>query len=603
MRLSRSRPAAASKLRVSFGAGVKTSRDEAKKERRKGSRRLRHRFDNLVESDEDHGDNVDDTFAKNVLQKPATTAKVRVRSREGVLKRRKGLKKSKINMLSREEESEEKGETDSSSEIFKQRRVRGRLGQKEEITLNVSKPQQLQEAMTKSEFANRLQRRLRPRKKVHQEVKRKDGESEHSSRFRTANKDPRSRITAQTPNKESLSTQIPAETAAPLVHQTIETLSIDPSSPNAEHRNRQTFVDLATKRSQLTSQAEIMETTQKNEVITTRTTADTNVEMAEASVMPPPEGLENEDDNELFLPTIRSQAQTKKSRKRLRKVINDTPRESDDDSDDKSDWVANSIKSRRGQGRPGARYSPASHSSVDNDIREGGRRRSRLRSRPRPFRPIFISESTTKRPTTTSTTTTTTTSTTTEATTTTTRTTTTASTTTTKTSTVSSEFVDFDLTTERFENPFRSRGGRPIEKTTTVKSMTTQHKIESSPVVLTPLFDLEKALEHAEKTWAQDPFRRITGLPGKPVFDIDYTKNPATSYNELVSPLYDLRSNGRNKKKSVNYGRTSLITNDPQVSPSSRETLRASSNTELFDVRKSIESFLWTPALLKDPAQ
>ena len=166
------------------------------------------------------------------------------------------------------------------------------------------------------------------------------------------------------------------------------------------------------------------------------------------------------------------------------------------------------------------------------------------------------------------------------------------------TSTDSSEFVYFDFTTERILNPFRSRGGRPTEKTTTVKRVTNLPKTESSPVVLTPFFDLEKALEHAEKTWAQDPFRRITGLPGKPVFDIDFTKNPATSYNELATPLYDLRRAGRNKKKSVNHGR-----NDPQVSPSSRETLRASSSTEIFDVRKSIESFLWTPALLKEPAQ
>merc|ERR550532_3447596 len=107
-----------------------------------------------------------------------------------------------------------------------------------------------------------------------------------------------------------------------------------------------------------------METTQKNEAITT-TTADTGVEMAEVSEMPPLEGPEHENaDNELFLPTIRNPAQqTKKSRKRLRKVINDTPiRESDDDSDDKSDWVANSIKPRRSQGRPGARYSSAPQS-------------------------------------------------------------------------------------------------------------------------------------------------------------------------------------------------------------------------------------------------
>ena len=144
-------------------------------------------------------------------------------------------------------------------------------------------------------------------------------------------------------------------------------------------------------------------------------------------------------------------------------------------------------------------------------------------------------------------------------------------------------------------NPFRSRGGRPVEKTSTVKIVETQHEIESSPVVQTPFFDLEKALEHAEKTWAQDPFRRITGLPGKPVFDIDFTKNPATSYNELATPLYDLRRTGREKNKSVNHGRTSLRTNNPQV--------RATSKNEFVDVRKPLETFLWTPALLKEPAQ
>ena len=174
VRLSRSRPVA-SKLRLSIG--VKKLREQAKQERRKGSRRFRHRIDNLVESEEDDGDNVDNTFVKNVLKSPVSTSKVRVRSREGALKRRKGLKKNKINMLTKEEDSEERGEKESSSERFKQRRFRGRLlGQKEEITLNVSKQQQQQqEAMTKSEFANRLQRRLRPRKKVHQEVRRKGG--------------------------------------------------------------------------------------------------------------------------------------------------------------------------------------------------------------------------------------------------------------------------------------------------------------------------------------------------------------------------------------------------------------------------------------------
>merc|ERR1712032_987270 len=277
-------------------------------------------------------------------------------------------------------------------------------------------------------------------------------------------------------------------------------------------------------------------------------------------------------------------------------------------SDDKSDWAANSIKSRRGPGRPAATHSTAPHSNVNNLIpgrAEGGRRRSKLRSRPRPFRPIFISESTTTKLITT-TTTTTKTSTTTRSTTifttaeppTSTKRTTAATTITTKTSIVPSD--NFDLATERFVNPFRSRGGRPIEKTSTAQTIGTQHTIGSSPVVLTPFFDLQRALEHAEKTWAQDPFRKIKGLPGKPVFDIDYTKNPATSYNELDTTLYDL---GRKRQKSENLVRTSIKRNDPQIRQRSRENHRSASNTEFLDISNPLETFLWTPALLREPAQ
>ena len=184
VRTSRSRPVT-SKARVS--SAVKRINDGLK-ERRKGSRRFRHRFDNLVEPD------VDEKLVKNELLKPVSGAKVRARSREGVLKRRKGVKKSKINQLQRGENVEKSKEKEFSSEVLKQRRVRVRPGQKEEIILNASKPQQIDEVMTKSEFANRLQRRLRPRKKVHKEVRNKSGESENLSRFRAANKDLRSKV-------------------------------------------------------------------------------------------------------------------------------------------------------------------------------------------------------------------------------------------------------------------------------------------------------------------------------------------------------------------------------------------------------------------------
>ena len=97
-----------------------------------------------------------------------------------------------------------------------------------------------------------------------------------------------------------------------------------------------------------------------------------------------------------------------------------------------------------------------------------------------------------------------------------------------------------------------------------------------------------------------DPFRKIKGLPGKPVFDIDYTKNPATSYNELDTTLYDL---GRKRQKSENLVRTSIKRNDPQIRQRSRENPRSASNTVFLDIINPLETFLWTPALLREPAQ
>jgi len=45
--------------------------------------------------------------------------------------------------------------------------------------------------------------------------------------------------------------------------------------------------------------------------------------------------------------------------------------------------------------------------------------------------------------------------------------------------------------------------------------------------VLVATYDIEKALSHAELTWAADPFRKLVSPNGKPDFNIDFTKNPS----------------------------------------------------------------------------
>ena len=109
---------------------------------------------------------------------------------------------------------------------------------------------------------------------------------------------------------------------------------------------------------------------------------------------------------------------------------------------------------------------------------------------------------------------------------------------------------------------------------------------------LTPVtYDLEKALKHAEITWAQDPFRKTVGLPGKPTFDIDFSKNQA------VPPAsVPLRSNPGQSFSSVSRRKISsnlraAVPPPPQIaspSPSSEQS------------RKPLETIqLWTPAQLR----
>jgi len=104
-----------------------------------------------------------------------------------------------------------------------------------------------------------------------------------------------------------------------------------------------------------------------------------------------------------------------------------------------------------------------------------------------------------------------------------------------------------------------------------------------------PTFDLEKALTHAELTWAQDPFRKISNNIGRPLFNIDFSKNPgkntflpALKKSFLSDQLVKVSSKTNMK---VNGGR------DPLPVPS-----QGSNKEEVI----SIESLTWTPALLQD---
>ena len=66
-----------------------------------------------------------------------------------------------------------------------------------------------------------------------------------------------------------------------------------------------------------------------------------------------------------------------------------------------------------------------------------------------------------------------------------------------------------------------------------------------------PFYYLEKALKHAELTWAQDPFRKESSLPGKPTFDIDFSKNPAEQKNNKPIKIVNIPSEIRDPQKQL----------------------------------------------------
>ena len=633
VRISRSRSISPPRKVININDQVES---DNKIKQRKIQRRFRHRFDEVekfVKNDDTYIDNTDSE--DNDIADTITNPKVRARSKEVVLKRRKTVKKNKIKTIDSQDKKLDNKDSDEDGGSLRQRRLRVRPVRPEAISLML--PQSVKIATkaqhdAKKDFASQ---RIRPRKKVNKEAVDRPTESETLSRFRTNNKDIRSKVTQntkQTANKNTMSPQIPRllHSKATSVPVTTEQQTIEPLNIDSARIQQPQMTDINTKKNLLSRQDR---PTPKNDMIVSNFKIN---EIAEIATTNPSDQAGTVDG--IFLPTIRNLV-SKKSRKRLRKVVSKN-RDDGAELDEVSTTSRNienvsQLKFRLKQNPRNSIETGFSGADSKTDINVTERKnriksRGRLRGSVRSFSPLFNRETTSVTPlstststtmTTVTTTTTTTTittitttgTTTTSTTSTTTRTTSTTTTATTSTSTVKVALVntykldevDQDSTTNNI-NPYRSRGGirNRVSTERTIHEDVTVGRSYAVTSDLTSFYDLEKALEHAEKTWAQDPFRKLTGLPGKPIFDIDYSKNPATS-NE-VSSIADLSrnivpskiNNSRGRQKPVNQRGIpprADVTAPVSIIINQSDQSRISQRTD----SEPIESFLWTPALLK----
>ena len=151
--------------------------DGEERVQRTSPRRLKHRLQSIAEISDNDVDSIEKA-ADNDIKDTVTDFKVRARSREGALKRRKSVKKHPMrgHSLSPVKENVLKKSLLALGE--RRFRVRPAVDREEETE------------MTRSDSANTIQRRLRPRKKVHhQEVvatKQNAAKSVNLSRFRAA---------------------------------------------------------------------------------------------------------------------------------------------------------------------------------------------------------------------------------------------------------------------------------------------------------------------------------------------------------------------------------------------------------------------------------
>ena len=129
--------------------------------------------------------------------------------------------------------------------------------------------------------------------------------------------------------------------------------------------------------------------------------------------------------------------------------------------------------------------------------------------------------------------------------------------------------------------------------------------------IIAPFYDLEKALRHAELTWAQDPFGN-TDLFQKPVFDIDFSKNPAELRKKKHITTVTLPEKGElpafNPTEQITVFHASVAdkqkmyrhTNTPLVIKLVEEDDKFDSGNAFADhVKFSIEDLTWTLALVR----
>ena len=82
----------------------------------------------------------------------------------------------------------------------------------------------------------------------------------------------------------------------------------------------------------------------------------------------------------------------------------------------------------------------------------------------------------------------------------------------------------------------------PLGNVLSIVSMRTDPS-EDHEAVKVVAYSIEKALSHAELTWAADPFRNTVSETGKPSFNIDFSKRPAAAQtSETRSPPKQLHN-------------------------------------------------------------
>ena len=114
-----------------------------------------------------------------------------------------------------------------------------------------------------------------------------------------------------------------------------------------------------------------------------------------------------------------------------------------------------------------------------------------------------------------------------------------------------------------------------------------------------PNYSLEKALRHAELTWSRDPFRNLNISPRTPVFDIDFSKNPAEKRKKKAAK--DLSKHVLPSQPNHNIIKTfsNEKTRPVKHTYHNKKKQSASRILQRDKFKFSIEDFTWTPALLR----